>query len=36
LELEYEIVKIDTMEEIAEYDIMTLPALIINDMLVLV
>lgn len=35
LQLEYEIVKIDDMQEIAEYDIMTLPALIIDDMLVL-
>lgn len=36
LEREYEIVKIDDMEEIAQYNIMTLPALIIDDMLVLV
>lgn len=35
LELEYEIVKIEDMQEIAEYDIMTLPALIVDDMLVL-
>lgn len=36
LEIDYDIVKIEDVEMIAEYDIMTLPALIIDDMLVLV
>lgn len=35
LEFNYEIIKIDDIQEIAEYNIMTLPALIIDDMLVL-
>ena len=35
LKLECEIIKIDDVQEIAEYNIMTLPALIIDDMLVL-
>jgi len=35
LELEYEIEKIEDIEAIAQYNIMTLPALIIDDMLVL-
>ncbi len=35
LNIDYEIVKIDDVAEIAEYDIMTLPALIVDDMLVL-
>lgn len=35
LEIDYDIVKIEDVEVIAEYNIMTLPALIIDDMLVL-
>ncbi len=34
LNIDYEIVKIDDAAEIAEYDIMELPALIIDDVLV--
>ena len=35
LKLEYEIIKIEDMQEIAKYDVMAMPALIIDDMLVL-
>lgn len=35
LELEYEIEKIEDIQEISEYDVMALPALIVDDMLVL-
>ncbi|MEI7918685.1 MAG: thioredoxin family protein [bacterium] len=35
LEIDYEIIKIEDMQEIAEYDVMAMPALVINDVLVL-
>jgi len=35
LEIDCEIIKIEDMQEIAEYDVMAMPALVINDVLVL-